>query len=367
MQGFNMGRYIPPEALDAGLSANQAAGKKHALGSRARKINQGILTVRFEMPFAIWCGSCPQPTIIAQGVRFNAEKKKVGAYHSTPILSFRMKHTACGGWIEIRTDPEHAEYVVYEGAKKRDYGEDKTTEGPLGEILTEEERERRRNNAFAALEGSVVDKQKAKVEAQRVEELLQDRERDWNDPYAANQRLRKTFRVERKVRQKKEAERERLQERLGFSIPILDESEADKRAASLVQFGESAGAGDALDIARKVASRPLFDDGAKPIRENPHVTAPSAGNVKTNPAKVADQSKSRLQQELRGNTRAAMDPFSLDSKAGLRTDYAISGFKRKANVASDHAPPRGSHRHEKDAGAGAPSAKALRLVEYDSD
>src|SRR2546430_5721630 len=98
---LDMGRYVPPE-YEGTTSANKLAGK-HALGARARKSSQGILTVRFEMPFAIWCTTCPQPTIIGQGVRFNAEKKKVGAYYSTPIYSFRMKHSICGGWIEIQT------------------------------------------------------------------------------------------------------------------------------------------------------------------------------------------------------------------------------------------------------------------------
>ncbi|KAL9070099.1 MAG: hypothetical protein Q9157_005923, partial [Trypethelium eluteriae] len=75
MQGFNMGRYVPPEH-EGTLSGNQLAGK-HALGARAAKLKSaGILTVRFELPFAIWCSSCPPETLIGQGVRFNAEKKK---------------------------------------------------------------------------------------------------------------------------------------------------------------------------------------------------------------------------------------------------------------------------------------------------
>ena len=74
MQGFNMGRYVPPEQ-EGLMSGNQLHGK-HALGARANKIPQGILTVRFEMPYPIWCTHCPKPAIIGQGVRFNAEKKK---------------------------------------------------------------------------------------------------------------------------------------------------------------------------------------------------------------------------------------------------------------------------------------------------
>lgn len=40
------------------------------------------------------------------GVRYNAQKKKVGKYLSTPIWSFGMKCHLCSGWIEIHTDPK---------------------------------------------------------------------------------------------------------------------------------------------------------------------------------------------------------------------------------------------------------------------
>jgi coiled-coil domain-containing protein 130 len=36
------------------------------------------------MPFNIWCGGCN--SMIAKGVRFNAEKKQVGNYYSTKVL-----------------------------------------------------------------------------------------------------------------------------------------------------------------------------------------------------------------------------------------------------------------------------------------
>lgn len=39
---------------------------------------------RFEMPYNIWCGGCN--SMIAKGVRFNAEKKQVGNYYSTKVL-----------------------------------------------------------------------------------------------------------------------------------------------------------------------------------------------------------------------------------------------------------------------------------------
>lgn len=77
---------------------------QHPLRDRARKLEQGILVIRFEMPFNAWCAHCNQH--IAMGIRYNAEKKKIGQYFSTSIYSFLMKCHICRGLIEIHTDPK---------------------------------------------------------------------------------------------------------------------------------------------------------------------------------------------------------------------------------------------------------------------
>ena len=43
---------------------------------------------RFELPFNIWCSSCGSH--VGMGVRYNAEKTRVGNYYTTPIFKFRM-------------------------------------------------------------------------------------------------------------------------------------------------------------------------------------------------------------------------------------------------------------------------------------
>ncbi|KAJ1504746.1 hypothetical protein HMI55_001889, partial [Coelomomyces lativittatus] len=103
MQPFN--KYYPKD-FDPSKhnSVNQHVGS-HPLGHRARKLkSEGILIIRFELPFNIWCLGCDNH--IGRGVRFNAEKKKVGNYYSTPIWSFRMKCHLCDNWFEIQTDPK---------------------------------------------------------------------------------------------------------------------------------------------------------------------------------------------------------------------------------------------------------------------
>ncbi|CAF9922188.1 hypothetical protein IMSHALPRED_005608 [Imshaugia aleurites] len=341
-----MGRYVPPEH-EGTTSANKLAGK-HALGSRARKAGQGILTVRFEMPFPIWCTTCPKPTIIGQGVRFNAEKKKVGNYHTTPIYSFRMKHVACGGSIEIRTDPKNTAYVVTEGAKKRDTGEDKVQEGEI-KIVTEEERARLEGDAFAKLEGKVEDKQRTVNDKTRIEELYDAKERDWEDPGEANRRLRRAFRVGRKEREENGKTTEALKDRMSLGMDLLEETEEDRKRAGFVEFGEFGGEG----AIAKVKSRPLFADIQTPDKS-------LARKIKTTKASLAAQNKREsLRKELANNTRAVLDPFLNMEKPGPQTMGRVSLIKRKRNLEHREAVSKSDERVD--------VTRSTALVEYDSD
>uniref|UniRef100_A0A0D6R801 Coiled-coil domain-containing protein 130 n=1 Tax=Araucaria cunninghamii TaxID=56994 RepID=A0A0D6R801_ARACU len=108
--------YYPPEWTPEQGSLNKFHGQ-HALRERAKKIDQGILIIRFEMPFNIWCGGCQ--SMIAKGVRFNAEKKQVGNYYSTKIWSFTMKAPCCKQEIVIQTDPKNCLYTIISGAEQK--------------------------------------------------------------------------------------------------------------------------------------------------------------------------------------------------------------------------------------------------------
>ncbi|KAK4696890.1 hypothetical protein P7C71_g1085, partial [Lecanoromycetidae sp. Uapishka_2] len=342
-----MGRYVPPEH-EGTTSANKLAGK-HALGSRARKAGHGILTVRFEMPFPIWCTTCPKPTIIGQGVRFNAEKKKVGNYHTTPIYSFRMKHVACGGWMEIRTDPKNTAYVVTEGAKKRDTGEDKVQEGEI-KIRTEEERERLANDAFAALEGKVEDKKQASTDKSRLEELQRAKERHWEDPGEANRKLRKTFRVGRKLRQQNDKLTEDLKDRMSLGMDLLGETEDDRRRAEFVEFG-AIGTEQAII---KAQSRPLFQDSSNSRK---------ALIKRIKPAKAiseAEKNREALRRELGNNTRAVLDPFLKVDRSSTMATSISSVIKRKRTHTQDITTTSDANKTGRD-------SNLPVLVDYDSD
>ncbi|OAV89048.1 hypothetical protein PTTG_07127 [Puccinia triticina 1-1 BBBD Race 1] len=190
MQGFN--RYFPPDFDPKTHDTLNNYHGKHALGDRARKLDKGILITRFELPFNIWCGSCEAH--IGMGVRYNAEKKKVGMYYTTPIYSFRCKCHLCGNWFEIRTDPQNTRYVVESGARQKHEEWDQEENG--GIVLNRKE-DGEPPDAFAQVEKKTSDKLAALETKDRLEELMEFSEARNSDPFALSQRLRKTFRKEK--------------------------------------------------------------------------------------------------------------------------------------------------------------------------
>jgi coiled-coil domain-containing protein 130 len=298
MQGFNMGRYYPPDAENP---PTFNAGK-HPLGARAHKAKAGILVVRFELPFAVWCTTCQPEAIIGQGVRFNAEKSHVGNFHSTKIWNFRIKHSACGGFLDIRTDPEHTEYVVASGGRRRDYGpDDPLNDGELA-FLTPEERERRRDDAFAALEAKVADKKFLDDKRQRLADLQAQQDKTWADPYTMNQKLRKTFREGRKERERVVAEKKDLQDRFGLDMEIADTQEGDAIRAVMVDFKPK----DRLD---DLVGAPMLPEKTVNVGVyRPRSRSPSGRKLLRREVK-REEAKRDITQRFANNFRAKIDPF----------------------------------------------------------
>ncbi|KAK9773869.1 putative CWC16 protein [Seiridium cardinale] len=369
MQGFNMGRYVPPD-LEGTISGNKLH-KKHPLGSRASR--PGALTVRFEMPFAVWCTTCPKETIIGQGVRFNASKTRVGSYYSTPIFAFQMKHTQCGGTIEIRTDPQNTAYVVTEGGRRRDDGEDKVKEGDW-EILTDAERQKLRGNAFAKLEKTIEDREQMVVAKQRVEELQESNGRTWDNPYEMNRKLRKEFRAGRHQREKDETASESLKDRMSLGIDLVPEKAADRIRAGLIDFGSILREGKEYSAETRGLNRALFDeDITKAKTEAPN------GKKRLKSEVRAEQVRGSLVSEIAESKRAAQDPFlNLGrSSSNIKTPVRLPGIKRKRSQVEiretgEQIPPDGQEMVErsedtKDRTSERATTEATTLVSYDSD
>ena len=275
-----------------------------------------------------------------------------------------MKHTACEGWIEILTDPKNTEYVVVEGAKRRDVGQGKLRMGEdggeIGVAMTAEERDRLENDAFAALEVKIGDRKQAASDKGRIEELFYDKERDWDDTYGANSKLRTAFRKERKAREKDEAKGEALRDKLGLGMEMLPEIAEDGVRARLVDYGEIQGEAERI---KRVQAGPLY--AVKKADPTPSIMTADDGLLrkdrKRSKKKAVEHSqlqKDLLRKELSNNTRAVLDPFLVKKKASATEPTVLAGIKRKRDIA-----------HPKDVEAGETTVIAPRpaLVDYDSD
>jgi coiled-coil domain-containing protein 130 len=407
-----MGRYVPPEH-EGITSANKLAGK-HALGSRARNLQStGALTVRFEMPFPVWCGTCKPPSsssssradpdadgkgpdhvLIGQGVRFNAQKKKVGNYYSTPIWSFRMKHSVCGGWIEIRTDPQNAEYVVVEGGRRKAEGSadelrrdraglwidegSGVAEILVGHGVSSADADGKEADPFAKFETKVGDERAFLTAKERMDELRRRQARDWEDPYEKSRQLRKTFRVERRKREAAQTRAEGLKDKMSLGIELVDEKEEDMLRARMVDFGGTSvheDTGADADVAR-IQSRGIFDSASARSPSSSSKVGTGSGKKKRRKtaAETAAERKHLLQRELTGNTRAAIDPFLSDQRV-WQPEYSL---RRKTETRptsqrppSTNGPPGEGMENAFDASPTNTNAVSQQqrsaLVAYDSD
>ncbi|EPE04836.1 hypothetical protein F503_06385 [Ophiostoma piceae UAMH 11346] len=424
MQGFNMGRYVPPDQEGLVTSGNRV------LGIRAQKANaDGVPIVRFEMPFAVWCDGCEKrtigrdgknhPVLIGQGVRFNAEKHRTGNYYTTPIFTFRMRHPACGTWLAIRTDPATTSYLVFEGGRKRREYDDEDEEGEPKELdgnAAGPGSESARMNAFDKLERTIAHRAvDTSVESvHRIGDLTRHNARQWDDPYERNRALRAAFRTGRHAREQAAADDEGLRQRLGGlseDLPLLPESETDARIAALVDFGTVQGlqGADAAMTPRDVVdrinlARPLFEGGPTRAPKRPSRLASPPSPTKTKPTATtlissrnnkyaATTEVARRQKAVRdhlastvfANTRMKTDPFvlALDRKTGSPAPggkarlLPIKGIKRPkedATPAMDQTSPMSPaskrKRHEDNTIADdslRESKAAAALVSYDSD
>lgn len=410
-----MGRYVPPD-VEGTVSGNQLHNKRHPIGSSAAP-----QTVRFEMPFPVWCGTCARPTIIGQGVRFNATKRRVGHYHSTPIFSFTFRHADCGGELEVRTDPAATEYVVSRGGRRREAAglEDQDLVSPealkrasLANLASrglgggaESSKQADREAAFAHLEKTIADRAALARASTRVDELAAESDRlGWDDPYARNALLRRGFRAGRKERERAAAADADVRARLGLdddAVVLGPELDVDRVRAALVDFGHVADDDDDDD---KALTKPLFapghdrNDGVTPkhgsdgarikgkdvdtapttARSSPGPSRGPLGQANNNKSKsVAKKEKTRegLIQEIGRNTRKIKDPFLEGwSRDSPQRPIALAGLKRKRKREEEDATtsetPKPSPAPGEPPDSGLPEIQApmtTGLVSYDSD
>ncbi|XP_075166677.1 coiled-coil domain-containing protein 130 homolog [Haematobia irritans] len=225
-------KYYPPDYDPKKGGLNKFRGT-HALRERARKIHLGILIIRFEMPYNIWCDGCKNH--IGMGVRYNAEKTKVGMYYSTPIYKFRMKCHLCDNHFEIQTDPGNLDYVILSGARRQENRWDPTqNEQVVPE--TKEVQKRLFDDAMYKLEHQAKDKDAGEQAKPMLEKLIDRNKTVWDDCYEANSKLRADFRTKKKELKALKDVDEKLLSKCSLDITLLPETQQDRQMAALMKL-----------------------------------------------------------------------------------------------------------------------------------
>ncbi|XP_041032875.1 coiled-coil domain-containing protein 130 homolog [Carcharodon carcharias] len=275
-------KYYPPDFDPVKHGSLNKYRNSHPLRERARKLSQGILIIRFEMPYNIWCDGCGKH--IGMGVRYNAEKKKVGNYYTTPIYRFRMKCHLCVNHIEMQTDPANCDYVIVSGARRK---EERWDMKDNDQILTTEHEEKKKleTDPMYKLEHGVGDQEKLKIAVPTLSNI-QEMQSAWKDDFAINSMLRKKFRDEKKVLKELEEKDEALRNKACLSIPLVQESEDDKHLASLLKFRAMDSYEDKQRMKRKeITSRSWFASPQVAVRERAGETLKKLGLSKISTTK----------------------------------------------------------------------------------
>ncbi|CAA87435.1 Coiled-coil domain-containing protein 130 homolog [Caenorhabditis elegans] len=249
--------YYPPDFNYKTHKSLNGYHGTHALRERAKKIDQGILVIRFEMPFNIWCLGCHNH--VGMGVRYNAEKKKIGMYYTTPLHEFRMKCHLCDNYYVIRTDPKNFDYELVEGCSRQELRFDPTDIAQIGAVdrgFTQ----KLAADAMFKKEHEAEDKDKAATEEGRVDKLewIQERMRD---DFTANSFLRAQFRNEKKSLNETRARDANLRDKLSIgTTQLLPETEEDRRIASMMtRYRDTKTHDDHLESSRdRIESRRIF-------------------------------------------------------------------------------------------------------------
>jgi len=224
-----------PKIMAKGLNAYHGT---HALRERGKKWEtEKILTIRFEMPFNIWCEGCKNH--IGMGVRYNAEKKKVGNYYSTPVYQFRMKCHLCDNYFDIKTDPANLDYEIISGARRQENRWDPTQNE---QIVPETKEVQRRmfDDAMFKLEHGAKDQKTAEDAKPVLSRLYQRNDDVWKDNFEANSKLRSEFRKAKKEFKAAEEADNKIMSRASLAgIKLLPETQEDRQLASLLRLRAS--------------------------------------------------------------------------------------------------------------------------------
>jgi len=281
-------KYYPPDydPKKGGLNAYHGT---HALRERARKLHEGILIIRFEMPYNIWCGGCG--IHIGMGVRYNAQKRRMGNYYSTPIYKFRMKCHLCDQHFEIQTDPQNCDYKILSGARRKEERWDTEKAGNV-QSTDRDVKEKLMTNAMYKLEHGTQDKSKARKKAPTLTRLEEMRD-TWKDDFALNQIVRKKFRMEKKdiADQKSVDDGLKLKASLPDDLELVEERSEDRLLANKIKYGDDNLRPDLLvkQNTRKIKQSSIFGPTSNSkVELAKRLSGSTSGNRKRSSSESAD-------------------------------------------------------------------------------
>jgi len=311
------GYYFPPDwdpskGTSSGASAKYK-GNQGSLGRRANKIDEGILVVRFEAPYHFWCSGCNQK--VGQGVRFNAEKKQIGNYHSTKIWSFTSVTRCCANVVEFHTDPKSCEYILVKGGVRK-VEEYSAEEAGTQELAGREDRLKLAEDPFYALEHKGAQEQRAKQQKPALEALYDDSTFKTTEHYSLNKALRRQMRAQKAESKKLEEEGRAMG--LPEHIPLLPSSSEDTAgaaAAALASRGTGSGFKDNLKLKRALIR------GSSIFSTPEQRTAPRGALLHT-PQASASAPTSRASTPASSGIKRTISGSAVRAARGGSTSYA---------------------------------------------
>ncbi|CAL1538631.1 unnamed protein product [Lymnaea stagnalis] len=311
-------KYYPPDWDPRKGSANKRVGQ-HPLRDRAKKLSQGILVIRFELPYNIWCGGCGSH--IGMGVRYNAEKSKVGNYYSTPIYKFRMKCHLCDNYFEIQTDPKNHDYVILNGARRKEQRWDPVANE---QVVPEDKSTQKKlaTDPMFKLEHGSNDQQRGKDKVLTLAQIEESRA-PMKDDYILNRMARDKFRTEKKqLKELADADRAIL-DKAALDIALVEETEEDKKLAGLLKYAVTSSFEEKQNERRKsIEQRPLFDTN-KSSTSLPSMQSSSSANLTQH-----NGLKHKLSRALQATYK---DPFKSVKKKIFKTKTPWTGLKLAKN------------------------------------
>ena len=220
------------------------------------KFNLLIMMIIFFQPYNIWCEGCGNH--VGMGVRYNAEKKKVGMYYTTPVYQFRMKCHLCDNHFEIKTDPANLDYEIISGARRQ---EKRFEASENGTVVPDDKAtiNKLALDAMFKLEHGDNDAKKADDSKPRIHKMIQIQDRV-KDDWMANRVLRDQMRSVRKKNKAQAAIDSVLLKKASLNIKLLPENEADVKMASLLKLNPAISSEDReTKVREEIIEESIFD------------------------------------------------------------------------------------------------------------